>query len=105
MRMLGLILVCLVVFPAVADQTALLKTFRKEFVQITPGKGKFPRSFRMGSQLPNESPPHEVTFNYAFAVAKYEIPQNLWEAVMGANPSRWKGPRNSVGSSASETRR
>jgi hypothetical protein len=24
------------------------------------------------------------------------VPQNLWEAVMGSNPSRWKGPRNSA---------
>ena len=31
-----------------------------------------------------------------FAIAKYEVPQNLWEAVMGSNPSKWKGKRNSV---------
>ena len=31
-----------------------------------------------------------------FAIARYEVPQNLWQAVMGANPSRWKGQRNSV---------
>ena len=37
-----------------------------------------------------------VTIKYAFAVARYEVPQNLWEAVMGSNPSKWKGPRNSV---------
>ena len=30
-------------------QMALLKTFRKEFVEITPGKGTFPKSFQMGS--------------------------------------------------------
>jgi formylglycine-generating enzyme required for sulfatase activity len=31
-----------------------------------------------------------------FKIAKTEVPQNLWEAVMGSNPSRWKGRRNSV---------
>jgi formylglycine-generating enzyme required for sulfatase activity len=31
-----------------------------------------------------------------FRIARTEVPQNLWEAVMGRNPSRWKGPRNSV---------
>ena len=46
---------------------ALLKTFRDEFVDV----GKI-------------------------HVARYEVPQNLWTAVMGANPSRWKGRRNSV---------
>ena len=76
----------------------LLQTFHAEFVNITPGQGKFPKSFRMGSDKgpANEQPAHEVTFNHSFAIAKYEVPQNLYEAVMGINPSKWKGPRNSV---------
>ncbi len=78
----------------------LLKTFRDEFVEITPGKGKFPKSFKMGSGKAEASKSgpgqHTVTFEYSFAIARYEVPQNLWEAVMGSNPSRWKGPRNSV---------
>jgi formylglycine-generating enzyme required for sulfatase activity len=43
-----------------------------------------------------ERPPRRVTLTRPFHVARYEVPQNLWEAVMGSNPSRWKGPRNSV---------
>ena len=43
-----------------------------------------------------EQPAHKVTFAYSFSIAKYEVPQNLYEAVMGHNPSKWKGPRNSV---------
>jgi formylglycine-generating enzyme required for sulfatase activity len=96
------------------EQLALLKTFRQEFVSITPGEGEFPKSFVMGQTAPGKieepfayqagsqlvpgkpSPPHRVTFDYDFAIAKYEVPQNLWQAVMGVNPSRWKGPRNSV---------
>ncbi|MDB5341396.1 MAG: Gluconolaconase [Planctomycetaceae bacterium] len=79
-------------------QTKLLQTFHAEFVNITPGQGKFPKSFRMGSDKgpATEQPAHEVTFNHSFAIAKYEVPQNLYEAVMGINPSKWKGPRNSV---------
>lgn len=81
-----------------ATKPDLLKVFAEEFVAITPGKGKFPASFNMGSSQgsSNEQPQHEVKFNYEFAIAKYEVPQNLYEAVMGINPSRWKGPRNSV---------
>lgn len=81
-----------------AEQLELLKTFRSEFVAITPGTGEFPRSFDMGraSHESNSQPVHKVTFNYSFSVAKYEVPQNLWQAVMGTNPSKWKGPRNSV---------
>lgn len=79
------------------DADALLKTFVDEFVAVTPGVGKFPSSFQMGSkEAGEEQPQHKVTFQYNFAIAKYEVPQNLYQAVMGNNPSRWKGPRNSV---------
>jgi formylglycine-generating enzyme required for sulfatase activity len=76
----------------------LLAVFAKELVEITPGEGKFPKSFRMGSDAgeTSERPVHEVALSQPFAIAKYEVPQNLYEAVMGENPSRWKGPRNSV---------
>lgn len=76
----------------------LLQTFMDELVDITPGEGKFPKSFQMGSEDGPESelPVHEVTFAYSFSMAKYEVPQNLYAAVMGENPSRWKGPRNSA---------
>jgi len=77
-------------------QQKLLKTFHREFVLITPGQGKFPKSYEMGGKAERETPKHKVSFDYSFYVAKYEVPQNLWEAVMGSNPSRWKGPRNSV---------
>jgi formylglycine-generating enzyme required for sulfatase activity len=81
------------------EQRGLLQTFRDEFVSITPGKGAFPKSFRMGGTGDGpeaERPAHDVTFAHDFAVARYEVPQNLWQAVMGNNPSRWKGNRNSV---------
>jgi gluconolactonase len=80
------------------QQLELLKTFREEFIAITPGEGKFPRSFVMGDSAGDlsQQPEVKITFGYSFAVARYEVPQNLWEAVMGSNPSRWKGPRNSV---------
>lgn len=93
-------LVALTVFSFGFDdgQRKLLQTFRDEFVSITPGQGKFPKSFQMGSNTgpASERPAHEVTFSYSFAIAKYEVPQNLYESVMGLNPSKWKGPRNSV---------
>lgn len=80
------------------QELRLLKTFMSEFVEITPGRGKFPKSFPMGAETgtPAERPVHRVSLTYDFAVAKYEVPQNLYEAVMGENPSRWKGPRNSA---------
>jgi formylglycine-generating enzyme required for sulfatase activity len=37
-----------------------------------------------------------VTFKSEFAIGKYEVTQELYEAVIGKNPSKWKGTRNSV---------
>ena len=96
----GVILAALL-FPAdiPADQLQLLELFQSEFISVTPGKGKFPASFLMGRAeggRVNERPVHKVTFDYQFQVARYEVPQDLWEGVMGSNPSRWKGKRNSV---------
>jgi formylglycine-generating enzyme required for sulfatase activity len=78
--------------------TELLKTFVDEFVTIEPGKSKFPAAFEMGDDSgdPSERPRHRVTMSRPFAMAKFEVTQNLYEAVMRNNPSRWKGPRNSV---------
>ena len=79
-------------------QLELLKTFRSEFIEITPGKGEYPKSFAMGRAKGTaaEQPARKVTFGHNFHIAKYEVPQNLYEAVIGKNPSRWRGPRNSA---------
>ncbi len=80
------------------SQAEILKTFRDEFVPITPGRGKFPKSFEMGASdgASSEQPKRQVRLDYDFQIAKYEVPQNLYETVMGKNPSVWGGPRNSV---------
>ncbi len=69
-----LLLVALLAADPTPEQLKLLQTFKDEFVAIKIE----------GSNL------------RPYSIAKYEVPQNLWEAVMGSNPSRWKGPRNSV---------
>lgn len=77
---------------------AVLKTFADEFVAIRPGEERFPVSFEMGSTKgeASEKPVHHVSFKQGFAMARYEVTQELYEVVMGNNPSKWKGPRNSV---------
>lgn len=106
MNMFGLLL--LVVMPAAepSREAELLKTFRQEFVAVSPGRDNFPAALSLG-----ESARHRKTIRFAlpdpssesgsatkplFSMAKYEVTQELWESVMGSNPSRWKGPRNSV---------
>ena len=69
-----------------AERLALLKTFNGEFVKISPGTEKFPATFVMGSSdgEASEKPARTVKLTSAFSIAKYEVPQNLWEAVMRA---------------------
>jgi formylglycine-generating enzyme required for sulfatase activity len=81
------------------DRDKVLRRFVDEFVALTPGKGPYPASFRMGSpgDAPEvEKPVREVKLARPFAINRYEVTQELYEAVMGKNPSRWKGPRNAV---------
>jgi formylglycine-generating enzyme required for sulfatase activity len=77
---------------------ALLDGFVKELVQIEPGRDKFPGgSVTLGVASPkDELATVQVEFVRPFRISRYEMTQELYEAVTGANPSRWKGARNSV---------
>jgi formylglycine-generating enzyme required for sulfatase activity len=59
-----------------------------KFVRIDPG------SFKMGSDSgdPDETPVHAVTLSKGFYLQTTEVTQAQWEAVMGSNPSKFKGP-------------
>jgi formylglycine-generating enzyme required for sulfatase activity len=78
----------------------ILPLFMEEFVSLTPGKGKFAATFLMGSSAADapqsEKPVHAVRFMAPFAIAKHEVTQELYQLVIGSNPAKWKGPRNSV---------
>ena len=56
-------------------------------------------SFMMGSDdseaYSDEKPVHRVTLS-SYRIGKYEVTQELWEAVMGSNPSHFKGSRRPV---------
>lgn len=62
-----------------------------EFAYIGPG------SFTMGSpeseagRDSDEGPEHRVTFARGFYMAKYEVTQAQWRAVMGTDPSKFAG--------------
>ncbi|MCX6907628.1 MAG: SUMF1/EgtB/PvdO family nonheme iron enzyme [Verrucomicrobia bacterium] len=54
------------------------------FVLIQPG------TFAMGEG--NEK--HDVTLTKPFYIGKFEVTQQQWQAVMGSNPSSWRGNKN-----------
>ena len=76
----------------------VLQRFVDECVTITPGKGKFPTEFTYGTAGPSryELARRKVQMSGDFRISRYEVTQELYQAVSGKNPSRWKGPRNSV---------
>ena len=53
-----------------------------------------PESDRLASD--DEKPQHRVRISKPFYLGKYLVTQEQWEAVMGDNPSKFKGPRNPV---------
>jgi formylglycine-generating enzyme required for sulfatase activity len=60
---------------------------KMDFALIRPG------SFMMGSEKgdDDEKPVHEVTITKPFYMGVYEVTQAQWKAVMGDNPSNFKG--------------
>ena len=46
--------------------------------------------------LPGEGPQHQVRITMPFYLGKYPVTQEQWEAVMGNNPSDFKGAKNPV---------
>jgi formylglycine-generating enzyme required for sulfatase activity len=55
--------------------------------------------FKMGADKAGwdwEKPVHKVRITKPFYLGKYEVTKEQWEAVMGNNPSRSKGPKNPV---------
>jgi formylglycine-generating enzyme required for sulfatase activity len=55
-------------------------------------------TFSMGSDdgAEDERPVHKVAISKPFYIGKYPVTQQQWQAVMGDNPSDFKGPRNPV---------
>ena len=45
----------------------------------------------MENSYNNEKPTHQVTLTNDYYIGKYEVTQTLWKAVMGKNPSKFKG--------------
>ncbi|MEM8485582.1 MAG: SUMF1/EgtB/PvdO family nonheme iron enzyme [Bacteroidota bacterium] len=70
---------------------AFTNSIGMEFVRIEPG------TFMMGSnEYDSEKPVHQVTISKGFYLGKYPITQEEWQAVMGENPSNFKGKRHPV---------
>ena len=62
-----------------------------EMVKVEAGSFDMGATPEMENPWEDEKPVHRVTLTNNYYVGKYEITQALWQAVMGNNPSRFKG--------------
>ena len=68
-----------------------LKNLTANMVYVSGGTFTMGATSEQGSDAyDDENPTHSVTLS-SFYICKYEVTQALWEAVMGSNPSNWKG--------------
>lgn len=62
-----------------------------DMVRVKSGRLVMGATREMGSRFNSEIPRHEVAITENFYIGKYEVTQALWKAVMGTNPSFFKG--------------
>ena len=62
-----------------------------EMVKVEAGTFMMGATPEMEKPNSDEKPVHQVTLTNDYYMGKYEVPQALWEAVMGSNPSKYKG--------------
>ena len=77
-------------------QTITVKGVSFEMVYVEGGSFDMGATSEQGSDAENdEKPVHRVTLS-DYYIGKCEVTQELWEAVMGSNPSNFKGAQNPV---------
>ncbi len=75
-----------------AEKKRILDNLVNNMVYVAGG------TFMMGSNVKyrdNEQPVHKVTVS-GFSIGRYEVTQAEWKAVMGNNPSEYKGDKRPV---------
>lgn len=70
-------------------------TAEDNYAKINAGEfwmGSKPRGENGERAAPDETPPHQTTLTRSYEIGKFEVTQKQWQAVMGSNPSVFKGP-------------
>ena len=62
-----------------------------EMVKVEAGSFNMGATPEMENPYDSEKPVHRVTLTNNYYIGKYEVTQALWQAVMGSNPSGFKG--------------
>ena len=62
-----------------------------DMVRVKAGTFTMGATAEMKNPYDDEKPTHRVTLTNDYYIGKYEVTQALWQAVMGNNPSKFKG--------------
>ena len=62
-----------------------------DMVRVEAGTFTMGATAEMKNPWDDEKPTHRVTLTNDYYIGKYEVTQTLWQAVMGNNPSEFKG--------------
>lgn len=62
-----------------------------DMVRVEAGTFTMAATAEMKDPYGDEKPTHQVTLTNDYYIGKYEVTQALWKAVMGKNPSNFKG--------------
>ncbi len=74
----------------------VLQNLINNMVRVEGGTFTMGATSEQGSEAESdEKPAHQVTLS-SFSIGKYEVTQEEWEAVMGSNPSKFRGAKRPV---------
>ena len=75
------------------NRERVLQNLINNMVRVEGGTFMMGATSEQGSDAyDSEKPAHQVTLS-SFSIGKYEVTQEEWEAVMGSNPSNFKGKK------------
>lgn len=79
-----------------ADEVITVKGVSFKMIGVQGGTFTMGATSEQGSDaLDREKPTHQVTLS-SFSIGQTEVTQELWQAVMGYNPSSFEGPKRPV---------
>ena len=73
-----------------SNGTLTVNGIKYNMVWVDGGTFRMGATSEQGSEISDEKPVHSVTLS-GYYIGKTEVTQALWKAVMGINPSRFKG--------------
>ena len=80
---------------AAGNKTFTVNGVTFEMVGVKGGTFTMGGTSEQGSDAESDETTHSVTLS-DYCIGKFEVTQELWEAVMGSNPSYFKGSKNPV---------